>query len=62
MIIKVLYNKITKELSLENDVPEILINNLTIVDTDTDLNFEISVDTSTYEQINNPELNSGIIE
>lgn len=62
MIIKVLYNKITKELSLENDVPEILINNLTIVDTDTDLNFEISVDTSMYEKINNPELNFGIIE
>lgn len=57
MIIKITYNKSTNELSVTGDVDLITLNSSSIEDTADNLNFEISVDTSTYEEVNSlPEL------
>lgn len=53
MIIKIEYNKNDGTLSVNNDVVEstITINENTIVDTDSKLCFEIALDTSYLQQI-----------
>ena len=53
MIIKIKYNKTTGEISVNNDVIEctISINENTIVDTDDKLCFEVALDTSYLQQI-----------
>ena len=53
MIIKINYNKTTGEVSVNNDVIEssISINENTIVDTDNKLCFEVALDTSYLQQI-----------
>lgn len=53
MIIKINYNKTTGEISVNNDVIEstISINENTIVDADDKLLFEVSLDTSYLQQI-----------
>jgi hypothetical protein len=49
MIIKVEYNKDTNELVINGDINAIELNTNSIVDTDTELSFEIALDTSQYE-------------
>ena len=53
MIIKVKYDKIEKTLVVTNDVPEcsIVVNNNANIDTDDDLTFELSLDTSYLAEI-----------
>ena len=53
MIIKINYNKTTGKISVNNDVIEstISINENTIVDTDDKLCFEVALDTSYLQQI-----------
>jgi hypothetical protein len=53
LIIKIKYNKTTGEISVNNDVIEctISINENTIVDTDDKLCFEVALDTSYLQQI-----------
>lgn len=55
MIIKVTYNKNTKDLQISNDIGNVLINSNAIVDDSDSLNFEIAVDTTEYEQVNSIE-------
>lgn len=55
MIIKVTYNKTTNELNVEGDVSGISLNNGNIEDTADNLSFEIAVDTTEYENLNNVE-------
>ena len=49
MIIKVEYNKDTNELVVNGDINAIELNANSVVDTDTELSFEIALDTSQYE-------------
>ena len=57
MIIKVTYNKNTNELNISGDIDIISLNSNSIEDTADNLNFEIAVDTTSYEEINSlPEL------
>ena len=49
MIITVEYNKDTNELVVNGDINTIELNTNSIVDTDTELSFEIALDTSQYE-------------
>jgi hypothetical protein len=54
MIVKVNYNKSTGDVTVSSDISSINVEvgENTISDTDANLDFEISVDTSEYEQIN----------
>jgi hypothetical protein len=52
MIIKVTYDKETGNLEIDNDIKSILIEKNAIVDTQAELSFEISVDTTQYERDN----------
>ena len=54
MILSVTYNKNTKEIYLSSDIQEIvpIVNTNSLVDNNTSVNFEISVDTSIYEHVN----------
>ena len=59
MIIKIQYNKSNSELNLTKDQDIVaVINNNTIVDDDDTLSFEIALDVSEYQQIE--ELDGGI--
>ena len=52
MQIKVTYNKTTKEIAISNDIEDIVpmeLNTNSVIDTDTEVSFEIAVNTSTYE-------------
>jgi hypothetical protein len=54
MQIKVTYNKTTKEIAISNDIEDIVpmeLNTNSVIDTDTEVSFEIAVNTSTYEMI-----------
>jgi hypothetical protein len=52
MIIKIQYNKSNSELNLTKDQDIVaVINNNTIVDDDDTLSFEIALDVSEYQQI-----------
>ena len=58
MIIKVNYNKSTKQITLSNDIENNLLSLIDSkkIDTDDELSFEISVDTSFFqEEINSYE-------
>lgn len=54
MIVKVNYDKSTGDITVSSDISyiEVEVSGNTISDTDANLDFEISVDTSEYEQIN----------
>ena len=54
MILKVNYNKSTGVITVNNDISyiNIEVGENTIVDTNAALDFEIAVDTSEYEQLN----------
>ena len=53
MIIKIKYDKSTKQISLENDIKEIVLSvtNSTKIDTDNELSFEISANMSAYQDL-----------
>lgn len=55
MIIYVSYNKSTNELNVTGDVDLITLNSGSIVDDNSNLSFEIAVDTSEYEIDNTAE-------
>ena len=54
MIIKVNYNKSTKQITLSNDIENNLLSLIDSkkIDTDSELSFEISVDTSFFQEEN----------
>ena len=54
MIIKVNYNKSTKQITLSNDIENSLLSLIDSkkIDTDSELSFEISVDTSFFQEEN----------
>ena len=58
MIIKIKYNKSTKQITLSNDIENNLLSLIDSkkIDTDSELSFEISVDTSFFqEEVNSQE-------
>ena len=58
MIIKINYNKSTKQITLSNDIENNLLSLIDSkkIDTDSELSFEISVDTSFFqEEVNSQE-------
>ena len=59
MIIKVKYNKSTKQITVENDITKIVLSvtNSTIIDTDDELSFEVAGNTTEYDKMfeQNPE-------
>ena len=58
MIIKINYNKSTKQITLSNDIEDSLLSLIDSkkIDTDSELSFEISVDTSFFqEEVNSQE-------
>lgn len=57
MIIKVTYNKNTGDITLNGDIDIISLNVNSIQDTTQELLFEIALDTTYYEQVNNIEGN-----
>ena len=52
MIIKINYNKSTKQITLSNDIENNLLSLIDSkkIDTDSELSFEISVDTSFFQE------------
>ena len=58
MIIKINYNKSTKQITVSNDIEDSLLSLIDSkkIDTDSELSFEISVDTSFFqEEVNSQE-------
>ena len=58
MIIKINYNKSTKQITLSNDIEDSLLSLIDSkkIDTDSELSLEISVDTSFFqEEVNSQE-------
>ena len=58
MIIKINYNKSTNQITLSNDIENSLLSLIDTkkIDTDSELSFEISVDTSFFqEEVNSQE-------
>lgn len=55
MILNVVYDKSTGDITVSSDIDSIIVdlNTNSIQDSDDELVFEIAVDTSEYEQINN---------
>ena len=53
MIIKIKYDKSTKQIIVENDIEEIVLSvtDSTKIDTDSELSFEISANMSTYQDL-----------
>ena len=53
MIIKINYNKSTKQIVVSNDIQEIVLSvtDSTIIDTNDELSFEISSDMSAYQEM-----------
>jgi YbbR domain-containing protein len=53
MIIKIKYDKSTKQITVENDITEIVLSvtDSTKIDTDNELSFEISADMSAYQDL-----------
>jgi len=57
MIITVTYNKDTNQITVASDIEDIApieLNTNSIIDTALQVQFEIAVNTSTYEAVNNP--------
>ena len=53
MIIKVKYDKSTKQITVENDITEIVLSvtDSTIIDTNDELSFEIAAEMSAYQDL-----------
>jgi|TARA_R100001443_G_scaffold2897_1_gene9513 hypothetical protein len=59
MIIKINYNKSTKQITVENDIKQIVLSVIdsTIIDTNDELSFEVAGNTTEYDAMfeTNPE-------
>ena len=53
MIIKIKYDKSTKQIVVSNDIKQIVlsVNDSTIIDTNDELSFEIAGDTTEYDKM-----------
>ena len=53
MIIKIKYDKSTKQITVENDITEIVLSvtDSTIIDTNDELSFEIAGDLTAYQEM-----------
>tara|TARA_R100001198_G_C5112489_1_gene139257 strand:+ start:386 stop:577 length:192 start_codon:yes stop_codon:yes gene_type:complete len=62
MIIKIKYDKSTKQITVENDIEEIVLSVIdsTKIDTDSELSFEISANMSTYQDLFEPNIEEEI--
>ena len=62
MIIKIKYDKSTKQITVENDIKEIVLSvtDSTKIDTDSELSFEISANMSTYQDLFEPNIEEEI--
>ena len=62
MIIKIKYDKSTKQITVENDIEEIVLSVIdsTKIDTDSELSFEISANMSTYQDLFEPNIEDEI--
>ena len=58
MIIKIKYDKSTKQITVENDISEIVLSvtNSTKIDNDNELSFEIAADMSAYQDMFEPNI------
>ena len=56
MIIKIKYDKSTKQITVSNDIQEIVlsVNDSTIIDTNDELSFEIAAEMSAYQDLFEP--------
>ena len=62
MIIKINYNKSTKQIVVSNDNKQILLSvtDSTIIDTDDELSFEIAAEMSAYQDLFEPNIEEEI--
>jgi len=62
MIIKINYNKSTKQITLSNDIQEIVLSVTEInkIDTDDELSFEIAANMSAYQDLFEPNIEEEI--
>ena len=62
MIIKVKYDKSTKQITVENDITEIVLSvtDSTIIDTNDELSFEVAADMSAYQDMFEPNIEEEI--
>ena len=62
MIIKVKYDKSTKQITVENDITEIVLSvtDSTKIDNDNELSFEIAADVSAYQDLFEPNIEDEI--
>ena len=62
MIIKVNYNKSTKQIVVSNDIQEIVLSVTEInkIDTDEELSFEIAAEMSAYQDLFEPNIEEDI--
>jgi len=56
MIIKIKYDKSTKQITVENDIKQIVLSvtDSTIIDTNDELSFEIAGNTTEYDEMFEP--------
>mgnify|MGYP004455911291 FL=1 len=62
MIIKIKYDKSTKQITVENDITEIVLSvtDSTIIDTNDELSFEVAADMSAYQDMFEPNVEDEI--
>jgi len=62
MIIKIKYDKSTKQITVENDISEIVLSvtNSTKIDNNDELSFEIAADMSAYQDMFEPNIEEEI--
>ena len=62
MIIKIKYDKSTKQITVENDISEIVLSvtNSTKIDNNDELSFEIAADMSAYQDLFEPNIEEEI--
>jgi len=62
MIIKIKYDKSTKQITVENDITEIVLSvtDSTKIDTNDELSFEIAADMSGYQDMFEPNIEDEI--
>ena len=62
MIIKIKYDKSTKQITVENDISEIVLSvtNSTKIDNNDELSFEIAADMSAYQDLFEPNIEDEI--
>ena len=62
MIIKINYDKSTKQIVVSNDIKEIILSvtDSTIIDTNDELSFEVAADMSAYQDMFEPNVEDEI--